>query len=100
MSWSLSQKESQSSLDLALNECGLVELAFCFDVEENHGAEQVRGETKRKAESLSRAAHFAERLFEAFGSGGFCYKQLGHTVGECVVNGCVGLAMVLMPAMQ
>eukprot|EP00435_Cladocopium_sp_Y103_P017019 s2937_g4.t1 len=31
---------------------------------------EVRGETKRKAESPSRAAHFAERLFEAFGSGG------------------------------
>ena len=81
MSWSLSQKESQSSLDSALNECGLVELAFCFDVEENHGAEQVRGETKRKAESLSRAAHFAERLFEAFVSGGKQSKRrqvVGH----------------------
>ena len=50
-------------------------------VEKISGAEQVRAETKRKAETLAHAAHFAERLFEAFGSGGKQSKRrqvVGH----------------------
>lgn len=50
-------------------------------VEKISGAEQVRAETKRKAETLAHAAQFAERLFEAFGSGGKQSKRrqvVGH----------------------
>ncbi|CAL1153055.1 unnamed protein product [Cladocopium goreaui] len=42
---------------------------------------EVRAETKRKAETLAHAAQFAERLFEAFGSGGKQSKRrqvVGH----------------------